>query len=109
MSKGIKVKLDTLYKVSAASEPTPAHYTPVTVEVVSASSAVTIRATTNPDFDGTYSELPSQVTDAIAGEILECQYARSLAFASFSCSDSSAAVYVAGLRLEEVPSENEGE
>mgnify|MGYP007133705357 CR=1 FL=1 len=51
MSRAIKVKLDTLYKVSMASEVSPAHYTPVTVEAVSASSNVTIRATTNPDFD----------------------------------------------------------
>ena len=53
MSTAIKVKLDTLYKVSCATEPNPAHYTPVTVEVYDASSDVTIRATTNPSFNGT--------------------------------------------------------
>lgn len=110
MSKAIKVELDTLYKVSAANEVSPAHYTPITVEVVSASSNVTIRATTNPDFDGTYSELPVQLSDASEGDIYECLYARSLQFVSFSCSDSSAEIYVAGLKMEEVPvSENEGE
>lgn len=102
MSTAIKAKLDTLYKVSAASELTPAHYTPVTVEIVSASSSVIIRATTNPDFDGTYSELPSQVVDAAAGEVYESLYARSLQFISFSCSDSSAEIYVAGLKMEEI-------
>lgn len=114
MSKAIKVELDTLYKVSAANEPSPAHYTPVTVEVFDASSDVTIRATTNPDFDGTYSELPVQLSDASEGNIYECGYARSLQFISFSCSDSAAEIYVSGLKMEaiipeEEPSENEGE
>lgn len=102
MSRAIKIKLNTLYKVSAASEPNPAHYTPVTVEVFSASSDVTIRATSNPDFDGTYDELPEQITDASAGKVYESKYARSLQFISFSCSDSSAEIYVSGLRMEEV-------
>jgi hypothetical protein len=102
MSKAIKVKLDTLYKASVATEPTPHHYTPVTVEIVSASSDVTIRATTNPDFDGSYNELPAQVEDGAEGMIYECAYARSLQFVSFSCSDSSAEIYVAGLKLEEI-------
>lgn len=113
MSRAIKVELDTLYKVTTATEPVPHHYTPVTVEIVSASSDVTIRATTNPDFDGTYDELPVQVEDGAEGMIYECAYVRSLQFVSFSCSDSAAEIYVAGLRLEPVPveqpSENEGD
>lgn len=112
MSRGIKVKLDTLYRVSAASEATPAHYTPVTAEIVSATSAVTIRATTNPDFDGVYSDLPVQASDAAAGDVYESKYARSLQFISFSCSDTSAEIYVSGLKMEEVPvesDENEGD
>lgn len=112
MSRAVKVKLDTLYKVCCASELSPAHYTPVTVEIVSADSNVTISATTNPDFAGSYDELPAQISDGVEGEIYECQYTRSLAFMSFSCSDSNAEIYVAGLKLEEVPvveSENEGE
>lgn len=110
MSTAIKVKLNTLYKVSCATEPTPAHYTPVTVEIVSAASDVTIRATSNPDFDGDYSELPEQITEGSAGDVYESKYARSLRFVSFSCSDSDAAIYVAGLKLDEVPVvENEGE
>lgn len=107
MSKAIKVKLDTLYKTSMASEVTPAHYTPVTVEVVSASSAVSIKATTNPDFDGSYSDLPVQISDAAEGDIFECKYVRSLQYISFGCSDTSAEIYVAGLRLEEVEDSSE--
>lgn len=107
MSRAIKVELDTLYKVSCASEPSPAHYTPVTVEAVSASSAVTIRATTNPDFDGEYSALPIQVSDMVEGDVYESKYARSLQFMSFSCSDTSAEIYVSGLRLDPVITEGE--
>lgn len=109
MSKAIKVKLDTLYKVSCASETTPAHYTPVTVEIVSAASDVTIRATTNPDFDEDYDDLPEQLTDGAQGDVYECDYARSLSYVSFSCSDSTAEIYVAGLRMEEIPTEEIGE
>ena len=109
MSTAIKVKLDTLYKVSMASELTPTHYTPVTVEVVKASSDVTIRATTNPDFVGIYSDLPEQVTDATAGDVYECAYTRSLQYVSFSCSDSTAEIYVAGLRMDETSFEEQTE
>lgn len=102
MSKAVKIKLNTLYKVETASEPVPHHYTPVTVEVVSAASDVTIRATSNPDFTGEYNQLPVQLSDGAAGSVYECNYARSLQFVSFSCSDSSAKIYVAGLILQEV-------
>ena len=102
MAKAIKIKLNTLYRVSAAAEPIPQHYTPVTVEVFRASSDVTIRATTNPDFNGSYNELPAQIEDGAQGVIYECAYARSLRFMSFSCSDSAAEIYVAGLTLEEI-------
>lgn len=105
MSRAIKVKLDTLYKVSMASETTPAHYTPVTVEAVSASSDVTIRATTNPDFDGDYDDLPVQVSDMAEGDVFESPYTRSLQFIAFECSDSSAEIYVAGLNLKEIEGE----
>lgn len=105
MSRAVKIKLDTLYKVETATEPTPHHYTPVTVEIVSASSDVTIRATTNPDFVGEYNQLPVQLSDGAEGSIYECAYARSLRFVSFSCSDSSAEIYVAGLVMEEAPVE----
>lgn len=105
MSKAVKIKLDTLYKVETATETVPHHYTPVTVEVVSASSDVTIRATTNPDFDGEYNQLPVQLSDGAEGMIYECPYVRSLQFVSFSCSDSSAEIYVAGLKMKEVVSD----
>jgi hypothetical protein len=107
MSRAVKVKLNTLYKVSMASEVTPAHYTPVTVEAVTASSSVTIRATTNPDFDGDYDDLPVQVDDMTAGSVYESKYTRSLQYVAFECSDSSAEIYVAGLNLKEVETEGE--
>jgi hypothetical protein len=109
MSKGIKIKLDTLYATECASELSPAHYTPATVEVFSASSDVTVRGTTNPDFDGTASELPA-VGTASQGDVLQCDLTRSVRFLSFSCSDSSAEIYVSGFRLDEVPvEENSGD
>ena len=104
MSKGIKIKLDTLYATECASELSPAHYTPATVEVFSASSDVTVRGTTNPDLDGTASELPA-VGTASEGDVLQCDLTRSVRFLSFSCSDSSAEIYVSGFRLEEIPVE----
>jgi len=105
MSRAIKVKLNTLYKVSMAGESTPAHYTPVTVEAVSASSDITIRATTNPEFDGGYDDLPVQVSDMAEGDIFESKYTRSLQYIAFECSDSSAEIYVAGLNLKEIEGE----
>ena len=102
MSTAIKVKLNTLYKVSCATEPTPAHYTPATVEIYSASSDVTIRATTKPDFNGTYSELPVMINDGAEGEVYECPYARSIQFVSFSCSDSDAEIYMSGFVTKEL-------
>lgn len=101
MSKAIKVKLDTLYAVKAASEPTPAHYTPATIEVFDADSAVTIRATTNPDYDGGYADLPEVTTSAAKGEIYQCDLTRAVRFLSFSCSDSSAEIYVSGFTMTE--------
>lgn len=124
MAKAIKVKLDQLYKAEAAGEPLPAHYTPATVEIFTASSAVTIRATSNPDYDGGYADLPVSTDEAVEGEVWECDLTRSVRFLSFSCSDANAEIYVSGFRLEEVaepvtpepesepeevPSENEGE
>lgn len=101
MSQGIKVKLDQLYEVRCASEPTPAHYTPATVEIYDASSAVTIRATTNPDFAGGYADLPEVCDDAAEGDILQCDLTRSVRFLSFSCSDADAEIYVSGFVLTE--------
>ena len=110
MATATKVKLDQLYKVSMASEPSPAHYTPATVEIFDAGSAVTIRATTNPDYSGGYADLPVATDEAVEGELYECDVTRSVRFISFSCSDSEAEIYVAGFKLEEVEEpESEGE
>lgn len=124
MSTAIKVKLNQLYKVSMAGEPSPAHYTPATVEIYDASSAVTIRATSNPDYEGGYADLPEVLSDGAKGDLYQCDLTRSVRFLSFSCSDANAEIYVSGFRLEEVeepvtpepepepeeePSENEGE
>ena len=108
MSQGIKIKLDQLYEVRCASEPTPAHYTPATVEIFDAGSAVTIRATTNPEFDGGYADLPVVTSSAVEGEIYQCDLTRSVRFLSFSCSDSDAEIYVSGFVLTE-KDEPEGE
>ena len=102
MSKAIKVKLDQLYKVDMASEVSPAHYTPATVEIFDADSAVTIRATTNPDYEGGYADLPVATDEAVEGEIYQCDLTRSVRFISFSCSDTSAEIYVAGFKMEEI-------
>lgn len=102
MAKAIKVKLDTLYAVDIASEKLPAHYTPATIEIFSAGSAVTIRATTNPDFSGTYSDLPEVCNDAAQGDVFETEVTRSVRFVSFSCSDSTAEIYVSGFSMTEV-------
>ena len=117
MSTAIKVILNQLYKVSMAGEPSPAHYTPATVEIYDASSAVTIRATSNPDYEGGYADLPVVLSDGAEGDLYQCDLTRSVRFLSFSCSDANAEIYVSGFRLEEVgepeseeePSENEGE
>lgn len=98
MSNAIKVELNTLYRVS----PTNVNFVGLakpTVEIFSAGSAVTIRATTNGDFTGTYSDVP-KVTDAASqGEVYVTDCGENIKFMSFSCSDSTAEVYVSGLNL----------
>lgn len=103
MSNAIKVKLDTLYSAKCAGEPNPAHYTQATVEIFSAGSDVTIRATTVPDFDGGFSAVPEVTTEAKEGEVWQCEATRAVRFLSFSCSDSTAAIYVSGFILKELP------
>lgn len=103
MSKGIKVKLDTLYVVECASELSPEHYTPATIEIVSATSDVTIRATSNPDFTGDYDELPVITDEAAESEVWQSDLVRSVRYLSVSCSDADAEIYVAGFSLKEVP------
>lgn len=102
MATALKIRLNQLYKVSAASETTPNFYTPATIEIVSATSDVTICATTNPDFDGAYNELPVCTSEAKAGEVYQTDVTRSVRFISFSCLDSAAEIYVAGFKLEPV-------
>lgn len=125
MANAVKIKLNQLYRTKCAGEPSPDHYTPATVEVFSASSNVTIRATSNPEYSGGYADLPVCTTEAAEGEVWECDLTRSVRFLSFSCSDANAEIYVSGFRLEEVeepepepepesepeeePSENQGE
>lgn len=103
MSTSIKIKLDQIYKVDAASESTPEHYTPATIEIYSAGSNVTIRATSNPDFTGDYDELPVITDEAAEGEVWQSDLVRSVRYLSVSCSDADAEIYVAGFDLKEVP------
>lgn len=103
MSTSIKIKLDQIYKVDAASESTPEHYTPATIEIYSAGADVTIRATSNPDFTGDYDELPVITDEAAEGEVWQSDLVRSVRYLSVSCSDADAEIYVAGFDLKEVP------
>lgn len=109
MSTAIKVKLDTLYAVKAASEVSPAHYTPATVEIFDAGSDVTIRATTNPDYNGGYADVPVVTTEAASGDVYLCESDRAVKFISFSCSDSTAEIYVSGFTMTEVAEPNDVE
>ena len=102
MSKAIKVKLDTLYSTECAGEPIPTHYSPASIEIYKASSDVTIRATTNPDFAESYDDLPVVTSEAQEGDVFECSVTRAVRFVSFSSSDSEAEVYVSGFILKEV-------
>jgi hypothetical protein len=112
MAKATKIKLDTLYEVRAASEATPQFYTVPTIEIYAAEAAVTIRATTNPDYDQGYADLPVVTSSAVAGDVYQTDAARAVKFVSFSSSDSDAEVYVSGFILTEKPEpedDNEGE
>lgn len=110
MSKAVKIKLDTLYEVRAASEATPQFYTVPTIEIYSAQSNVTIRATTNPDYDEGYADLPVVTSEAAAGDVYQTDAARAVKYMSFSSSDTEAEVYVSGFILTEKPEpEDDGE
>lgn len=107
MAKAIKIKLDTLYSVRGASETSPQNYTDATIEVFAADSSVTIRATTNPDYDQGYADLPVVTSQAAAGDVYQTDATRAVSFMSFSCSDSAAEVYVSGFVMTELPEPNE--
>lgn len=102
MSTAIKIELNELYEVRFAGEPTPAHFTKPTIEIFSASSDVTIRATTNPDFDGTYDELPVCTSEAQVGDVYVTDAGRAVRFVSFSCGDSSAEIYLSGFVVKKI-------
>lgn len=103
MSTSQKVKLDTLYKVRCAFESAPHHYSLPTVEIYSAESDVTIRATTVNDFVGTYDQLPVVTSEAAQGDVFVSVAGRAINYMSFSSSDSNAEVYISGFIAEEVP------
>lgn len=103
MSKAVKLKLDTLYFVEAADERSPQSYTRPTIEIYSATSDVTIRATTKPDFTGTATQLPVVTSEAEAGEIYDTTSARAVRYVSVSCSDTDAVIYMTGFKVKEVP------
>lgn len=102
MPKTIKVKLNTLYRVSPVKENFVSGSKP-TIEIYSASGDVTIYATTNPDFEGVYSTLPVVTDEAAQGEVYVTDCGDSLKFMAFGCSDSDAVILASGLNLIESP------
>lgn len=102
MANTIKVKLDTLYRVSPVKENFVSAGKP-TIEIYSANGDVTIRATTNEEYVGDPSSLPLVTDEAAANEVYVTDCEDSIRFLSFSCSDSDAVILVSGLNLMESP------
>ena len=94
----MKVELDKIYRVSPENINFVGVHKPC-IEIASANSDVTIRATTNPDFTGTYSDVPEVTDEAKEGEVYVSDCGHSITFISFSCSDTDAEIYVSGLKL----------
>lgn len=102
MSNAIKVELDTIYRVSPIKSNFVGMVNP-TIEIFSATSDVTIRATTNDEFTGSYSDVPEVTDEAAEGEVYVTDCGENIKFMSFSCSDSNAEIYVSGLKLIVTP------
>lgn len=102
MSNAIKVELDKLYRVSPINVNFVGNEKP-SIEIFSAGSNVTIRATTNGDFKDAYSNVPEVTNSAVQGEVYVTDCGDNIKFMSFSCSDSTAEVYVSGLNLTVTP------
>ena len=98
MSNTIKVELDKLYRVSPVKSNFTGGSKP-SIEIYSANSAVTIRATTNGDFEDTYANVPEVTDSAASGEVYVTDCADSIKFMSFSCSDTDAVILVSGFNL----------
>jgi len=102
MSNVIKVELNKLYRVSSQKNNFVGAVKP-SIEIFSANSDVTIRATTNDEFEDTYDKVPEVTSSAVKGEVYVTDCGDNIKFMSFSCSDSSAAILVSGLNLTVSP------
>lgn len=98
MPKAIKVELDTLYRVMPVKTNFVGNDKP-TIEIFSAGSDVTIRGTTNGDFEDSYANLPEITDQAAQGEVYVTDCGQNIKFLSFSCSDTTAEIYVSGFNL----------
>ena len=92
----IKLELDTLYAVNAIDKIAPQGG----IEIVSASSTVTIRATTDNHFTGDYSELPEIVDDGAEGDFYKSDVLSLIKYISVSCSDADAEIILSGCSVK---------
>lgn len=92
----IKLELDTLYSINAIDKIAPQGG----IEIVSANSAVTIRATTDNHFEGNYDDLPEIVTDGAQGEFYKSDILSVVKYISVSCSDANAEIILSGCAVK---------
>lgn len=98
MPKVIKVALNKMYRVAPVDMKLVRTSKP-SIEIFSANSDVTIRATTNEEFEDSYSALPVVTSEAKQGEVYVTDCGENIRFVSFSCSDTDAEIFVSGLNL----------
>lgn len=96
MSK--QLKLNTLYKIIAIDKFSPQGG----IEIVSALSDVTIRATTDSDFAGSYSELPEIVSNGATGEFYKSDVLSVIKYISVSCADTNAKIILSNCQATEI-------
>ncbi|MCQ2608557.1 MAG: hypothetical protein MJ197_07725 [Bacteroidales bacterium] len=89
------LELDTLYKISPIEKIAPQGG----IEIVSASSDVTIRATTDSHFTGDYNELPEIINNGAAGDFYKSDVLSIIKYISVSCSDLTAKVVLSGCHV----------
>ena len=92
----IKLELDTLYSINAIDKIAPQGG----IEIVSANSAVTIRATTDNHIDGNYDDLPEIVNDGAEGDFYKSDVLSAIKFISVSCSDTDAKIVLSGCSVK---------
>lgn len=93
-----KLELDTLYKIVAIDRIAPQGG----IEIISAKKDVTIRATTDSHFSGTYSDLPSVITDAAQGDFYKSDVLSVIKYISVSCADTDAEIILSGCSVKDM-------